>query len=344
MGEGGNAGTGGRALERIAVVVVNYGTAALAVEGVQSVLDAAHGGRTVRVHLVDNASPGDDAARLARAHAARGWGRRVALHAEAVNHGFGGGCNVVLAPMLEGGAGEPDAPDAVMLLNPDARLDGETVDALACALEAAPRAGFAGPAIRLPDGTPVTAAFRFPSVASEFADTLAFGPVSRRLAGRQVALPPDHPAGPVDWVAGAGVMIRTRALREVGLFDPGFFLYYEEVDLMRRGRAAGWRCLYAPEAHLVHAEGAATGVRSREARPARRPAYHYRSWALYHRKQGLAHALMASGARLAGAAGNRALAALVPRRRTAVAAHFHGDFLRHATGPILGRSPGRGRP
>ena len=60
----------------IAVIVVNYAAADLAVAAVQSVLDRGHPGHRVRVHVVDNASPGDDAARLARAAAERGWGDR----------------------------------------------------------------------------------------------------------------------------------------------------------------------------------------------------------------------------------------------------------------------------
>ena len=323
-------------LRRIAVVVVNYGTANLTIAGVQSVLDRTHGGRTVSVHVLDNASPGDDAAQFAAAHEARGWGGRVVLRAETTNHGFGGGCNHLIEPLLSRGA---EAPDAVMLLNPDAQLAGEAVDALASALEADPQAGFAGAGIALPDGRPVTAAFRFPSVASEFADTLAFGPVTRRFGDRVVALPPNHPGGPVDWVAGAAVMIRAATLRETGLFDPAFFLYYEEVDLMRRAALMGWRTLYVPEARVVHAEGAASGIRSSDRVVPRRPAYHYRSWALYHRKaRGRWGGLLAAAARLAGAGGNQFLG-LLPGRRSGVAAHFGGDFLRHALAPMLRSGP-----
>ena len=114
-------------LSSIAVVVVNYGTADLAMDAVESVLARAHGGRDVEVHLVDNASPGDDAETIRQAHAARGWTGRVTLHLEAVNHGFGRGNNVVLRTLLDRDA----PPDAVFLLNPDARLENEAIDLLA---------------------------------------------------------------------------------------------------------------------------------------------------------------------------------------------------------------------
>ena len=48
----------------ISVIIVNYGTAALTIAAVESVLARRHGGRRVDIHVVDNASPGDDAARL----------------------------------------------------------------------------------------------------------------------------------------------------------------------------------------------------------------------------------------------------------------------------------------
>lgn len=111
----------------IAVIVVNYGTAALAAGAVESVLGRDHGGRTVEVHLLDNASPGNDAETLAATAESRGWGPRVTLHFEAVNHGFGRGNNLVLTRL----ASRPNPPDKVFLLNPDARLENEALAVLA---------------------------------------------------------------------------------------------------------------------------------------------------------------------------------------------------------------------
>jgi N-acetylglucosaminyl-diphospho-decaprenol L-rhamnosyltransferase len=272
----------------IAVIVVNYGTADLAVEAVQSVLSHSHGGRCVTVHLVDNASPGEDAQRLAAAHAARGWKDGVTLWPETENHGFGRGNNVVLEAL----AAQETPPDAVFLLNPDARLENEAIDILATALEADRRAAAAGAGVRRPDHAPVTAAFRFPGLANEVARTANLGLLHRLWQHRRVPLPPDQPAGAVDWVSGAAVMFRFEPLQQAGFFDPGFFLYYEEVDLMRRLRATGWRILYAPQAHVIHEEGAATGQFAGQAGRQRDPAYLYQSWAHYFaRAHGRAGAL-----------------------------------------------------
>jgi GT2 family glycosyltransferase len=58
----------------------------------------------------------------------------------------------------------------------------------------------------------------------------------------------------------AGAALYRRAmLDQVGLFDEEFFAYLEDVDLAWRARLAGWRCLYAPEASVLHVHSA-TGV------------------------------------------------------------------------------------
>jgi GT2 family glycosyltransferase len=61
----------------------------------------------------------------------------------------------------------------------------------------------------------------------------------------------------------AGAALYRRAmLDEVGFFDDGFFAYYEDLDLAWRGRLAGWRCLTAPEAVVLHVHSATSGKMS----------------------------------------------------------------------------------
>lgn len=320
---------------RIAVIIVNYGTADLAIAGVDSVLARTHGGHPVEVHLLDNASPGGDAALLSDAHQARNWGDRVQLWLETQNHGFGRGNNVVLHALMD----RPAPPDYVFLLNPDAQLQNEAIALLADRLDATPGAAAAGAGIALPSGQPVTAAFRFPSARSEFAQAMNFGPVSRVFRDRLVPLPADHPDGPVDWVAGAAVMMRLSVLRDLGGFDPDFFLYYEEVELMFRMRKAGYQILYVPSARVEHVEGAATDVKSAAPMNRRKPAFWYDSWRHYYLKTRGRPAAFATGlAWMAGAALNAPVARLRghPSRTPQ---GFFGDFTRLVLRPLLrGRS------
>lgn len=264
----------------ISVIIVNYNTAALAIAAVESVLSRDHTGHKVDVHLVDNASSDPERAEIEKAMARPNWAGRVNFYPEAINHGFGRGNNIVLRRLSE----RPSPPEKVFLLNPDARLENDALVILSDALDMSPQAAFAGAGISKPGEGPVVAAFRFPGLISEFEGNACFGPISRLFSAWRVPLLPDHPEGRVDWVAGAGVMARLDVLKSLGFFDPGFFLYYEEVDLMRRAQAAGWQCLYVPRARILHAEGASTGVKSDQPTQKRRPAYWYQSWALYFRK------------------------------------------------------------
>ena len=278
---------------RVAVVIVNYTTASLAAEAVRSVL--AQDMASV-VHLIDNASPGEDAAQLATLHKDEGWGAQVVLHLEDTNHGFGRGNNVALDALLA--ADNP--PDHILLLNPDATLMPGALEKMTAFLDATPKAGCVGAQISKPQTGPVTAAFRFPSVVTEFVSTANIGPLTRLSGGRTLWLAPDIETQQVDWVAGAAVMFRADALRDVGTFDPDFFLYFEEVELMWRLNAAGWQNWYLREAQALHHEGAATQVRG--GAQDRRPAYWYTSQKLYYLKTaGRLHAAAMACARLAGA-------------------------------------------
>ena len=320
----------------ISVIVVNYGTADLAAAAVQSVLERDHGGRDVDIHLVDNASPGADRETLSVRARGDDWRDRITFYPEEVNHGFGCGNNLVLRAL----AAREIPPRYVFLLNPDARLENEALDILADFLDATPKAAFAGAGISKPESGPVTAAFRFPTFASECIQALSFGPLSRMFKGHSVPLPHNQPHGPVGWVAGAAVMIRFEALLKIGFFDPAYFLYFEEVDLMRRAASNGWQTWYIPEARVAHFEGAATGVRSGVSQVPRRPDYWYRSWAHYFRisRGRVGSAILALCVLIA--AGLQLTLARLRGKSPNLPKNFLSDFWRNAAAPLLrGRSP-----
>lgn len=316
----------------ISVIIVNYGTAELAIAAVDSVLARHHGGRQVDIHVVDNASPGGDADVLRAAHADRDWGKRVTLYTEQINHGFGRGNNLVLRAL----AARPHPPEKVFLLNPDAHLDNEALDILAAFLDCHPSAGCAGASITNPDGRLTSAAFRFPSAISEFSDSLAFGPVARLFRRYTVPLSPDMPTQRVHWVTGAAAMLRWDAVWQCRGFDPKFFLYFEEVDLMRQFAGHGWETWYVPQARVYHIEGAATNVKNGKFKRSPNPDYWYDSWLIYHLK---AHrpwgARLCAASRLLGWSANRAIS-FVRRRPTLAPQSYLNGFTRRILRPLAG--------
>jgi N-acetylglucosaminyl-diphospho-decaprenol L-rhamnosyltransferase len=68
-------------------------------------------------------------------------------------------------------------------------------------------------------------------------------------------LPIERVAG---WLSGSCLLLRRAAFDSVHGFDPGYFMYFEDVDLGERLAAAGWLNVYAPSAEIVHTGSHAT--------------------------------------------------------------------------------------
>ena len=59
--------------------------------------------------------------------------------------------------------------------------------------------------------------------------------------------------------SGCAAFYRKEMLDEIGYFDDEFFIYVEDTDLGMRGRLAGWKCLYVPNAVIYHKYSATMG-------------------------------------------------------------------------------------
>ena len=162
------------------------------------------------------------------------------------NVGYGNGCNR--------GWVRATTPYA-LFLNPDAVLEPQALEILVDFMEERPRAGIAAPALLGSTGKP----------------HLAGGLITaRRIIREALRLPVEErrriePGGApfgTTWLSGAVQLVRTRLLRELGGFDPRFFMYFEETDLEMRARESGWELWAVGEAvghHLGAASARASG-------------------------------------------------------------------------------------
>lgn len=145
-----------------------------------------------------------------------------------------------------------------VLLNPDAILPEGAIEHSVTRMDQETDVAMAGGRLLREDGSQQPSACLFPSLMIEFftLSGLAARYPRSRLFGRFDRTWADPGVEcQVDWVPGAFAILRRETLDQVGFFDPRFFLYYEEVDLCRRIRAAGWKIMYWPELRIVHVGG-----------------------------------------------------------------------------------------
>lgn len=159
------------------------------------------------------------------------------------NLGFAGGNNQGLSYALEAGHAY------CLLLNNDTELlNPEFLGHLVEEAENIPDLGALGPKIKTPDGGVEDTILPYPSLGVTIRNTL--GLYRNDLQKRQE----------VDSVAGACVLVRSAAIREIGLLDEHYFMYAEETEWFFRMRKKGWKVIYVPVESVIH-KGASSSQR-----------------------------------------------------------------------------------
>ncbi|MEB3285103.1 MAG: glycosyltransferase [Candidatus Sericytochromatia bacterium] len=227
-------------VSRTTVVIVNWNTCELLLACLESLLNDRP---DVPVVVVDNASSDETMALGPLRYPQVTWLPQTR------NLGFAAGNNVALRHVYT---------DFVWLLNPDTVVRPGALAALEACLDATPDAAIVGPALWNLDGTPQACAFRFPTVRSTVAEWARLPRYVALLRDVLFRLKPVRKQGPVDWVLGAAMLVRMRAVTHVGGLCEGYFMYAEELDWCRRFKEAGWRVLLDLQADVVHLGGGAT--------------------------------------------------------------------------------------
>jgi GT2 family glycosyltransferase len=213
--------------------------------------------------VIDNAS-GDGTAEMVAAEFPD-----VALKASQENLGFARATNLGI---------QAGAAPYVLALNPDTQVEPDDLAKLVSLMESRPEIGVCGPRLVQPDGTLDHAGRRsFPTILSSLGHFSGIG--RRRKSGRLAAYrAPEVDAGPVDAVNGAFMLIRRSALAEIGLFDEGYWMYMEDLDLCYRFAEAGWLTWYEPSVSAMHVKGGSAGARRG---PRLNYAFHYGMYRFY---------------------------------------------------------------
>jgi N-acetylglucosaminyl-diphospho-decaprenol L-rhamnosyltransferase len=216
------------------VIVVTYNSVH-DIGGLLDSLPAALGALTADVVVVDNGSTDGTAEFVA----ARGDCKVV----RSANVGYAGGINR--------GVREGESAEAILILNPDARLGENAIPPLLKALHE-PNVGIAAPQVRSPEGELEFSLRREPSLLNAAGLSRTGWPA----LSEHISDPADyaHP-GFVDWALGAVLLISRSCYDQLGGWDESFFLYSEETDFCLRARDLGLLTRYEPQSVAVHIGG-----------------------------------------------------------------------------------------
>jgi GT2 family glycosyltransferase len=234
----------------ISGIIVSFNTRDLLRECLQSFLDECDQlaeDEAAEILVVDNASHDGSAEMVEREFSASSTPVRLIRSDE--NLGFAGANNLAI---------EKARGRYLVLLNSDAFLQPGSLRRAVEHMDGDPATGFGGARLIGRDGAWQPSGRCFHSI---FRDALILTGLSGRYPRSRVFGAPDRTwadqniAAKVDWVPGAFMIMRRETLAQAGLFDPRFFLYYEEVDLCRRAKAAGYSVSYWPDVVVTHIGG-----------------------------------------------------------------------------------------
>ena len=224
---------------RVAIVTVSYGSADVLPTFLSSLPAASTD--ALEVVVADNKpGDGDSILLLAGQHGA-GY---LSL---AENRGYGSAANAAIAAL-------PPSIAWVLISNPDVIIGQGAIDTLVATGEADARIACVGPAI-VTDGVVYPSARAIPSLRTGvghalFANLWVNNPWTN--AYRHDSEQPSPTRRDASWLSGACLLVRRSAFDEVGGFDTGYFMYFEDVDLGYRLGKAGYRNVYEPAATVTH--------------------------------------------------------------------------------------------
>ncbi len=157
------------------------------------------------------------------------------------NLGFARACNTALRHCKG---------NYILLLNPDVYLQPTTLSSMLHYMSQHKDIGILAPQLRFQDGSLQHSCRRYPTPLVHFLNMLY--PCARRVQHYLMKNIDHSSPQDIDWSLGAFLLVRREVLDKIGYLDERFFLYFEDVDLCRRAKKAGWRVVYYPKAVATH--------------------------------------------------------------------------------------------
>ncbi|KUH34453.1 glycosyl transferase family 2 [Thermococcus celericrescens] len=175
--------------------------------------------------------------------------RRMILFKNKDNYGFAGGNNVGIKFALS-----VLDPDYILLLNNDTVVDKEFLTELVKVAESDEKIGIVGPKIYYYDYNGRSDVINFTG-----ADLILWKGKEKRYGAGEVERGQWDKILAVNKIEGSCMLIKSKVLREVGLFEERFFCYWEETDLDFRVKREGYKLLYVPTGNIWHKIASSNG-------------------------------------------------------------------------------------
>ncbi len=230
----------------VSVLIVNYNVKDYLIQCLRSI-QASVGNVTYEVIVVDNASTDNSQAVVQPMFPDVTW---LQL---SENVGFGRGNNHGLKAC---------SGRHVLFLNPDTIIAQDTLETMVRYLDANPDVGLAGCKVLNPDGSFQLACRRgLPTPWASFCKLFGMQsmfPRSRFFARYNLTYLPVDATYNVDGLIGAFMMGPLDHVRQLGGFDPQFFMYGEDLDLCYRMQKSGKHVRYVHSTSIVHFKGEST--------------------------------------------------------------------------------------
>jgi GT2 family glycosyltransferase len=229
----------------VSIIIVNFNGGRLLHEAVAAALSSTI---PVEVLILDNGSTDGS---LNTIYQAFGKDQRVHIISNGSNLGFSRANNIAL---------KQAKGRYVLLLNPDCIIQPNTLAHMLDAMDANPTAGMAGCLIRNPDGSEQPGCRRaVPTPWRSFVRVLHLNklfpnnPRFRTFLLHQEPLPRAPDA--VEAISGAFMLVRRKAMEQVGVLDGNYFMHCEDIDWCMRFRQSGWKIVFVPNVEVLHFKG-----------------------------------------------------------------------------------------
>jgi len=176
----------------------------------------------------------------------------VILLANNENLGFAEGNNKGIQIALKNGA------DYIFLLNNDTIVDNDVILKLIEITKTDVKIGFIGPKIYYYD-EPI----RIWSAGGKLSKWFIHSG-GKHIGYRKIDRGQFDYVKETDYVSGCAILIKKSVFEKIGLFDPQFFCYYEEADLIIRSKQMGFKVIFVPKAKVWHKISSSFGANTRK--------------------------------------------------------------------------------